>query len=656
MKSLLPRSRTLACGGALLTTALLLGCSPAPDDGAARAEGAGVEACALPSGSEGVAQTGAGTGTGDISTNPESASGYRTGMQAVRVGEFAVATANPEASYAACKVLEGGGTAADALISAQMVLGLVEPQSSGIGGGSFVLYYDAATQSIHAYDGRETAPASADENYLRWISDADRGEPVPSVRASGRSIGVPGTVRLLEMVHGAHGSEPWGEAFDAAIDLAERGFAVSPRLAGAIAESADDLAADAELRDYFFDEGGAPVRAGADLQNPAYAETLRTIAAEGADGFYRGPIAESIIAEVADTSADRTAGTMTLEDLAGYEAIERDPVCADYRDRGLCSMPPPSSGGLTVAQALGILDEFDLSELGPDPDSPDGGLPSAQAIHLVSEAERLAYADRNAYIADPDFVPLPGGSGELLLDPDYLADRAALIDPEQSMGVAEPGRFTDEQLSGTDTVREKGTSHISITDREGNVAAMTTTIEAGFGAFHMTRTGFLLNNELTDFSAEPVDENGAPVANRVEPGKRPRSSMSPTLIFELSEDGGRGEVIGTVGSPGGALIIQYVAKAIIGMTDWGMDPQQAISMANFGAQNTPVTGIGGEHPVVDTQSARAVVAELQRLGHEVSTDVQVSGASALMREGDAGWIGGADPRREGVVLGGALQE
>lgn len=492
------------------------------------------------------------TGARDISVNPEGASGYRSGLPVTHTKDYAAATANPIATKAACEVLAGGGTAADALVAAQTVLGLVEPQSSGIAGGAFLLYYDAKSKKVQAYDGRETAPASADENYLRWISPDDRTAPKPDARSSGRAIGVPGALRLLEAVHGEHGQKSWRELFDPATKLADDGFDISPRLAGALADEAENFADDADLKAYFLEPDGAPKKAGVRLTNPAYAKTLGAIASEGPKAFYTGAIAQAIVDSVRDTTGGRTAGTMTLEDLANYQVKTREAVCTPYRDRELCGMPAPSSGGITVAQALGILNSFDLSKLGPaavhgaDP-GPDGGIPTAEAIHLISEAERLAYADRDKYIADPDFIPLPGGSPAALVDPAYLAGRAKLIDRNKSMGTAKPGEFATA-TPGVTTTPEHGTSHITVLDKFGNVASMTTTIESAFGSYHMV-DGFLLNNQLTDFSAEPADSAGQPVANRVQPNKRPRSSMSPTILFAKGSDGARGDAIGALGSP-----------------------------------------------------------------------------------------------------------
>lgn len=590
--------------------------------------------------------------TQNLALNPEIASGYRAGMTPVETGSYAVSTANPIATEAACAVLRDGGTAADALVTAQLVLGLVEPQASGIGGGAFLLYYDAASGGIEAYDGRETAPAAATENYLRWISDTDRTEPRPDTRASGRSIGVPGVLRMLELAHREHGKTGWRELFDPAIALADQGFAISPRLAAQIAESAPELARDEAARAYFLQPDGTGKPAGTTLTNPALAKTLSTIATDGADAFYTGVLAENIVAAVASDAGGRTPGLLSTADLAGYQVKKRTALCSAYRAHEICGMPAPSSGGSTVAATLGILENFDLAALGPQEVDRDGGTPRAEAVHLIAEAERLAYADRNKYVADPDFVPLPGNSAQSLIDRNYLKQRAGLIDPQRSMGTAQPGDLGPVPVGVGPQPPEHGTSHISVVDRYGNAAAMTTTVESAFGSFHMV-DGFVLNNQLTDFAADPVAPDGAPVANRLEPGKRPRSSMAPTLVFDRAPDGGRGHLTHVTGSPGGAVIIQFVVKTLIGMLDWGLDPQQAVSAVSFGAGNSPTTGVGGEHPAIDATDNGdhdPLVRRLRELGHDVSVAPQTSGLSAL-RRAEPGWIGGADPRREGAVLG-----
>ncbi|MFC4126946.1 gamma-glutamyltransferase [Nocardia rhizosphaerae] len=643
-----PRRRTWigAAAAAILTVGLLTGCAAdetAAADCAGTPNGTPVTAAPVPGA----------TTTTNLSTNPEIASGYRTGMTAVRTATYAVSTANPLATEAACRVLRAGGTATDALVTAQAVLGLVEPQASGIGGGAFLVHYRADTRTVEAYDGRETAPATATENYLRWVSDTDRTEPAPNTRASGRSIGVPGVLRMLELAHREHGKTAWNELFDPAISLADSGFEISPRLAGQIAESTTDLATDAGARGYFLEADGSPKQAGTLLTNPALAKTLGAIATDGAEAFYTGAIAQDIVEAAGSTAGGRTPSLLSTSDLANYEAEKRTALCTGYRKFELCGMPAPSSGGSTVAATLGILANFDLSALGPQDVDADGGRPDAQAVHLISEAERLAYADRNKYVADPDFVPLPGNSALSLVHPQYLKQRSTLIDPDRSMGTAAPGDLGPVPLGVGPQPPEHGTSHISVVDEYGNAAAMTTTIESAFGSFHFV-DGFLLNNELTDFAADPLDPDGIPVANRLQPGKRPRSSMAPTLVFDRDDAGNRGELALVTGSPGGAVIIQFVVKTLVNILDWGLDPQQAVSGVSFGAGNTPVTGVGGEHPAIDAADNGdddPLVQRLRAMGHQVSVAPQTSGLSALQRDGTDGWTGGADPRREGAVLG-----
>lgn len=597
--------------------------------------------------------TGAASSSPNISTNPEVGTGYRTDMTAVRTSSYSVVTANPLATQAACQVLHDGGTAADALVTAQAVLGLVEPQSSGIGGGGFLVYYDAAANSVQAYDGREVAPAAASENYLRWISDTDRTEPRPSARASGRSIGVPGIVRMLQEVHREHGKTGWRDLFTPAVTLADDGFDISPRLAAAIADSAPQLKVDPQAAEYFLNTDGSPKASGTRLNNPAYSKTLGVIASDP-QAFYTGDIAHAIVASAADTSGGRTPSQMTVEDLSGYTVKKRDPLCTPYRGREICGMPPPSSGGIAVAATLGILEHFPMADHKPADIDLNGGRPSVMGVHLISEAERLAYADRDKYVADTDFVALPGGSPDTLLGSDYLAGRAALISEQRSMGTAKPGEFGPPTTPAPPTP-EHGTSQVSIVDAQGNAASLTTTVESAFGSFHLV-DGFILNNQLTDFSAEPVGPDGAPVPNRIQPGKRPRSTMAPTLVFDQpasGQPGGRGPLYAVLGSPGGSVIIQFVAKTVVGMLDWGLDPQQAVSMVDFGAANSPKTNVGGEHPIIDTADNGdhdPLVQGLRKLGHQVDLADQSSGLSAIVRDGD-GLIGGADPRREGLVMG-----
>ena len=588
---------------------------------------------------------------------PEIATGFAGARDPVHTRTFMAVTANPIASKVACDVLARGGSAVDAAVATQMALNLVEPQSSGIGGGAFMLHYDSATRAVQTYDGRETAPAAATPNYLRDVDDAtDRTVPRPDARRSGRSIGTPGVLRLLELAHRDHGRLPWRELFQPGIDIATRGFNISPRMAASIDAFKADLKRDPEAAAYFLNAHGSGKASGTLLRNPVLAETFRTIADKGADSFYTGAIAQSIIAKVNDTSGNITPGKTTLADLAAYRSKRRDPICTTYRSiYTLCGMGPPSSGGITVAAVLGILENFDLAQYAPSSLDKNGGKPTVLGAHLVSEAERLAYADRDKYIADTDFVPLPGNSATTLLDKTYLASRAALISLTRSLGTAPAGNLGPTQF-GIDRSGENGTTHMVIADVYGNVVSMTSTIESGFGSFHMTR-GFLLNNQLIDFSAAPTDAAGAPIANSVAAGKRPRSSMAPTLVFKTNGDGTRGDFLMATGSPGGSAIIQYVVKTLVGALDWNLDAQQAVSMIDFGAANGPTTWVGGEHPNLDATrngANDALVTGLRALGHTVSVDAQSSGLSSIRRatvQGQPGFMGGADPRREGVVQG-----
>jgi gamma-glutamyltranspeptidase/glutathione hydrolase len=536
------------------------------------------------------------------------------------------------------------------MVVAQAVLGLVEPQSSGLGGGGFAVYYDARAGSVQTYDGREVAPAAATENYLRWISDADRAAPVPNARASGRSIGVPGILRMLELVHNDHGHTPWRDLFNPAMALADAGFDVSPRLAAAISDSAAQLRVDPQARGYFLNPDGGPRAAGTRLTNPAYSKTLFAIASSGVNAFYTGDIARDIVAEAGDTSDGRTPSLMTNGDLAGYVAKKREPLCTTYRDHQICGMPAPSSGGVAVEATLGILEQFPMGDYPPSGVDLNGGRPSVMGVHLVSEAERLAYADRDMYVADTDFVSPPGGSLNTLIDRSYLAGRAALISLQHSMGTAKPGDF-GMPTDVAPPVREHGTTHVSVIDSYGNAAAFTTTVESPFGSFHMV-DGFVLNNQLTDFAADPRTPDGSPVANRVQPGKRPRSSMAPTLVFDPSPTG-RGALYAVTGSPGGSMIIQYVVKTLVAMLDWGLNAQQAVSLVDFGADNSPQTNVGGEDPEInrsDNGDHDPLVQGLRALGHQVNLTDQFSGLSAITRSSSK-WTGGADPRREGAVMG-----
>jgi gamma-glutamyltranspeptidase/glutathione hydrolase len=405
-----------------------------------------------------------------------------------------------------------------------------------------------------------------------------------------------------------------------------------------------------------------PKALGTRLQNPAYAKTLTTLATQGADAFYTGAIAQGIVDKIGVTAAVDgsviTPGKTTLGDLASYKAKRRDPVCGTYRDYYVCSMSPPSSGGIAVVQALGILETFNMGLYKPTAIDLEGGKPSVMGVHLVTEAERLAYSDRDKYVADTDFVPLPGGSTDTLLNKPYLQKRASLISLSRSMGTAKAGDLGSVPL-GIDKTEEHGTTHFTVVDKQGNVVTMTTTVESTLGSFHMTQ-GFMLNNQLTDFASIPDDTSVTPsvkFANRVAPGKRPRSTMAPTLVFRKNADGSMGEFVMGTGSPGGGTIIQYVVKTLVGALDWGLDAQQATSLVDFGASNTETTNVGGEHPNVVAAGGGLndpLVAGLIGMGHKVSVSAQSSGISTIIRAkvgGQSVLTGGADPRREGIVLG-----
>lgn len=595
---------------------------------------------------------------------PEPASGYVLGHKLVYAKNYMVVANHPLATRAGCDVLKAGGSAVDAAVAVQAVLGLVEPQSSGLGGGAFMLHYDAKTKKVQAYDGREMAPAAATENYLRYAvqTDSASGLPKPSARASGRSIGTPGAVRMLDIAYKDHGKLPWKDLFSYGITLASDGFSIGGRMAAAIASSETSLKRDAEATAYFFNADGTPKALGTKLKNPAYAKTLTTLATEGANAFYTGPIAQAIVDKVGITTAANdgsaiTPGVTTMADMANYVAKRRDPVCGTYRDYYVCSMSPPSSGGIAVVQALGILETFNMGLYKPTAIDIEGGKPTVMGVHLVSEAERLAYADRDKYVADTDFIPLPGGSPDTMLNKPYLQQRASLISLSKSMGTATAGNLGSVPL-GVDKTEEHGTTHFTVVDKEGNVVTMTTTVESTLGSFHMTQ-GFMLNNQLTDFAANPNDtvDPSIKVANRVAPGKRPRSTMAPTMVFRKNGDGTMGEFVMGTGSPGGGTIIQYVVKTVVGALDWGLDAQQATSLVDFGATNSPNTNVGGEHPAIDTSNSGnndPLITGLRALGHTVNFGPQSSGISTIIRTTVGGkpvLTGGADPRREGIVLG-----
>lgn len=543
--------------------------------------------------------------------------------QAAKGQNIMAVTAHPDATKAAYDVLKSGGTAADAGIAAQMVLGLVEPQSSGIGGGGFALYYDASKGQLFTLDGRETAPSIAGTH----LFIGDNGKPMNFYDAanSGLSVGTPGLLKMLEQLHNWQGKKEWSELFYPAIKLAEKGFTVSPRLHDMLKKEKGRFTPDVKAKIYFYPDTLRPLDAGDVVRNPEYAVTLRTIAQQGIKPFYEGDIAKEIVKKVKE--ARTTPGLLSFEDMRSYQAVERRAVCAGYRGYKICSMGQPSSAALTMLMTLGMLENFDLKKLGPE---------SPVSWHLISEASRLAFADRNQYMADPDFVPTPN---TLLLQPDYLKKRASLIQTDKAMldikhGV--PPRWTLEDQNGKDArTKNTGTTHITIRDQYGNILSMTTSIENAFGSRLMVG-GFLLNNQLTDFSFKPANDNGDLIANRVEGGKRPRSSMAPTVIFDPE-----GQPFMAIGSAGGSRIIGYVLQRIIAVIDWDMDLQDALDMPNILHR--------GKKLEVET-TALDFAEPLKDLGHPILVGGMNSGLTAIQFK-DGAIFGAADPRRDGIAMG-----
>ncbi len=563
-----------------------------------------------------VAPEGAGAGALQVPGLLEGAQAAKDAGSPVEAENWMISAAQPLAVEAGAKVLRAGGTAADAMVAVQAVLGLVEPQSSGLGGGAFLVWHDGASREITTLDGRETAPLEASPTLFQDAA----GQPLEFFDAvvGGRSVGTPGTPALLKAAHERWGQAAWPGLFADAIRLAEEGFAVSPRLASLVAGDADRLARFPATRDYFL-PGGEPLAVGDRLRNPAYAATLRTLAEHGPRAFYTGEIAADIVATV--QGAPGNPGVLSETDLAIYRVRERPALCAPYRVYEVCGMGPPSSGASTVGQILGLLSPFDLAGLGPD---------EPEAWRLIGDASRLAFADRGRYLADSDFVPVPLKG---LLAPDYLKSRSELLRGDDALPEVAPGRPEfDHALNWADdqSIELPSTSHISIVDGSGNALSMTTTIENGFGSRLMVR-GFLLNNELTDFSFASHDE-GRPIANRVEPGKRPRSSMAPTI---LRRDG---VPVLVLGSPGGSMIIGYVAKTIIAWADWGMDVQQAVALPHLVNRFGPY----------DLEEPR-LAAALRDMGYEVTLRDLTSGLH-MIEIGET-LQGGADPRREGLAYG-----
>lgn len=549
---------------------------------------------------------------------PEPPSGV-VAKRAATGARFMVAAAHPLAVDAGYEVLRRGGTAMDAAVAVQLVLGLVEPQSSGIGGGAFVLHYSAADRRVRAYDGRETAPAAATPD--RFAGFAAPPDGFVDAMLSGKAVGVPGALAVLELAHRNHGRLDWAALAAPAITLAEHGFAISPRL-HAVLEWDEWLVRDAFAASYFYDAAGRPKPVGAVLRNPEYAAVLREVVKNGVSAFHRGAVAAEVVAAVRAGGGDMSAG-----DLAEYRAKEREPVCGAFRVYRVCGMGPPSSGGVGVLQILGVLERLPNTDFARDP---------VQAVHVFSEAARLAYADRDRYVADPDFVAVPVAG---LIAPGYLAERAGLVAPDRSLGRASPGRPAGaERASLADGVHSDlpSTTHFSIVDAEGNAVALTSSIESAFGNHRFVR-GFLLNNQLTDFSFV-AEEDGRPVANRVEARKRPRSSMSPTFVFDSD-----GSLKLVVGSPGGHSIIHYVARVIVAVLDWGMPLQQAVDAPHFGSRNGPTDLEAGT-------SVERLRPQLEALGHSVRVRELTSGVHAILRVGDT-WVGAADPRRDGAARG-----
>jgi gamma-glutamyltranspeptidase / glutathione hydrolase len=579
-------------------------------------------------------------GTAPLPAPPEAASGYRSGMTTSYAMRHMAAAANPYAAEAGREMLRRGGAAIDAAIAMQAVLTLVEPQATGIGGGAFVMLWDG--KAVHAYDGRETAPMAATESlFLR----AD-GTPMRFSEAwiGGRSVGVPGVMRMLELAHHDHGRLPWKTLFDPAVRLAEQGFPMSARLHMEIAADRF-LPQSPAMAAYFLNPDKSPKPVGTLLKNPALAAVLRRIANEGVSALYEGAIAQEIVAQV---NGSANPGRLALSDLKGYVAKERTSICSDYRRFRVCGVPPPSSGGIAIAQILGILQALDqragiapLASLKPQAMPSAAGIEAQpEAVHRIAEADRLAYADRGLYLADSDFIPVPVAG---LIDPAYLAGRAALIGA-RSMGKAEPGAPDGAPiaLAPDRSPLRLSTSQIVAVDDSGGAVSMTTTVESYFGS-HLMVQGFMLNNELTDFSFRP-GESGKPVANRVQPGKRPLSSMAPTLIFDRAS----GALVAALGSPGGTQIIEYVAKAMVGLLDWELDPQAAVNLPNFGSRNNVTE-------VEKGLASPGLVQALKERGHVVSELEMTSGVQAIVRVEDANgrprWAGAADPRREGQALG-----
>ena len=550
---------------------------------------------------------------------PEAKTGY-TDKKAFLADDYMVVTANPYASWTGKNIIEKGGSAIDAAIAAQAMLTLTEPQSSGIGGGAFILYWDNENKVLHTFDGRETAPEKANA-YLF----TEKGKPMKwrDAVVGGKSVGVPGVLKALEMAHQSFGQLDWSILFDDTIATAEKGFDVSPRLHRLLALNIHPGLSTFPASKAYFYPGGEPLAVGSKKKNIALANTLKNIATQGADYFYKGALPEAIAKTVQQATIN--PGLLSAEDFESYEVVKRAPICGYYREKRVCGMAPPSSGGINVLQILKLLEPFNIGEMAPD---------SAEFIHLYAQASAMSYADRSLYIADSDFTNLPFGA---LINDAYLQNRGENISVEGKMKRFKPGKPYAGSQFGADTSLElPNTSHMSIVDKKGNALSMTSSIEFMFGSGLMV-DGFLLNNQLTDFSLSPT-QNGYPALNRVEPHKRPRSAMSPTIVFNKEND-----VELVIGSPGGSRIISYVAQTIVGVVDWQLDVQQAINLPKVTNRND-YTALEKDTPLTRHEGA------LTELGHNVRVIDLNSGLHGIQLT-DKNLIGGADPRREGIAVG-----
>jgi gamma-glutamyltranspeptidase/glutathione hydrolase len=534
-----------------------------------------------------------------------------------------VAAANPLAAEAGLEMLKAHGSAVDAAIATQLVLNLVEPESSGIGGGAFMLVYDSKARNTTSFDGREVAPQSATPGMFLDANGNPRAhfDPIPG----GLSVGIPGVVGMLELAHQKYGKLPWARLFEPAIRIAENGFPIGPKLARTIAGAAR-MKNMPDIARMFFHPDGSPMKEGELLRNPELAQTFRAIAQGGAKAFYTGPIAQAVVNAV-QHAPGKNQGGMTLADLAGFKARELPAVCGDYRIWHLCSMGPPSSGGVAIVQILGMLQRFPASDLKPN---------SLSETHLFTQASRLAYADRAKYLGDASVVAVPIVG---LLNKDYIASRAALIDPAHDMGTAQAGNPAEKHAEYAPQISPEnyGTSHMTIVDDSGEVIAMTTSVETTFGAEIMAG-GFILNNTLTDFSFQPV-RDGQPVANAPAPGKRPLSAMSPTIVFDRA-----GNFVLGIGSPGGPSIIEYVTQSLVAILDGGLSPQEAISLPRHLNTNSATT-------LEPSPWAQQMAPQLTAMGHTVRTAGGEGSGLHVIEKVPGGYLGGADPRRDGVVVG-----